>query len=123
MSKVHEEISGISGKLSPDALGRSVFGALGAQRPEVMTGPAIGEDAAVIKWTGEDFLVCASDPIVGASSGAGKLLVRVNVNDIASKGGDPAYMVVTIIAPPSLGERYVTSVMREIHEECMTDVT
>ena len=109
----------ISGKLSPDALSRSVFGALGAQRPEVMTGPAVGEDAAVIEWTGEKFLVYASDPIVGASSGAGKLLVRVNVNDIASKGGDPAYIAVTIIAPPSLGESYVSSVMKEIHEECV----
>jgi hydrogenase maturation factor len=106
------------GKLSPEALSRSVFGALGAPRPEVMTGPAVGEDAAVIKWTGGSFLVYASDPIVGASRGAGKLLVRVNVNDIASKGGEPAYIVVTIIAPPSLGEPYVSSVMREIHEEC-----
>ena len=110
---------GASGKLSPDALRRSVFGALGASRPEVMTGPAVGEDAAVIKWTGEEFLVYASDPIVGASRGAGKLLVRVNVNDIASKGGDPAYIAVTIIAPPSLGESYVSEVMREINDECV----
>ena len=115
MSEAREDISG---KLSPDALGRSVFGALGAHRPEVMTGPAVGEDAAVIRWTGESFLVFAGDPIVGALRGAGKLLVRVNVNDIASKGGDPAYIVVTIIAPPSLGERYISSVMKEIHEEC-----
>jgi hydrogenase maturation factor len=109
----------ISGKLSPEALGRSVLGALGAKRPEVMVGPAVGEDAAVIGWTGEKFLVFASDPIVGAARGAGKLLVRVNVNDIASKGGEPAYIVATIIAPPSLGEKYVASVMGEIHGECV----
>ncbi|MCL2684232.1 MAG: AIR synthase-related protein, partial [Synergistaceae bacterium] len=35
--------------------------------------------------------------------------------------GDPAYIVVTIIAPPSLGEPYVSSVMREIHEECVAN--
>lgn len=106
-----------SGKLSPDALSRTVFKALGAERPEVLIGPAVGEDAAVISWKGQ-YLLFASDPIVGASESAGKLLVRVNVNDIASKGGEPAYMVVTIIAPPAMGEAYVSSVMRDAHDEC-----
>ncbi|MDR1580878.1 MAG: hydrogenase expression protein [Synergistaceae bacterium] len=107
----------MSGKLSADALSRTVFRALGAERPEVLIGPAVGEDAAVIRWPGQ-YLLFASDPIVGASEGAGKLLVRVNVNDIASKGGEPAYMVITIIAPPSMGEAYVSRVMRDAHGEC-----
>jgi hydrogenase maturation factor len=107
----------MSGKLSAEALSRTVFGALGAERPEVLIGPAVGEDAAVIRCTGQ-YLLFASDPIVGASESAGKLLVRVNVNDIASKGGEPAYMVITIIAPPAMGEAYVSRVMRDAHEEC-----
>jgi hydrogenase maturation factor len=107
----------MSGKLSAEALSRTVFRALGAERPEVLIGPAVGEDAAVIRWTGQ-YLLFASDPIVGASEGAGKLLVRVNVNDIASKGGEPAYMVITIIAPPAMGEAYVSRVMRDAHDEC-----
>jgi hydrogenase maturation factor len=108
-----------SGKLSAEALARSVFSALGAPRPEVLIGPAVGEDAAVIRWAEGKFLVFASDPVVGATNGAGKLLVRVNVNDIASKGGEPAYIAVTIISPPSLGEAFVSSVMRDVHEECL----
>jgi hydrogenase maturation factor len=107
----------ISGKLSPEALSRAVFGALGAERPEVLVGPAVGEDAAVIEWAGQ-YMVFASDPIVGASEGAGKLLVRVNVNDIASKGGEPAYMTITIIAPPVMGEAFISRVMRDAHDEC-----
>jgi hydrogenase maturation factor len=107
-----------SGKLSPEALERSVFSFLGAPRGEVLIGPAVGEDAAVIRWPGEKLLVFASDPIVGASRGAGRLLVRVNVNDIATKGGEPAFIAVTLIYPPSIGEDAVASVMREIHEEC-----
>jgi hydrogenase maturation factor len=107
-----------SGKLSAEALSRSVFGTLGAPRPEVIIGPAVGEDAAVIKWTPGKLMVFASDPIVGAAKGAGKLLVRVNVNDIASKGGEPAYIAITLIMPPSMGEGSVKRVMSEIHEEC-----
>lgn len=107
-----------SGKLSPEALARSVFANSGAHRPEVLVGPAVGEDAAVIEWPAGRLMVFASDPIVGAARGAGRLLVRVNANDIASKGGEPAFIAVTLILPPSMGERAVSSIMREIHEEC-----
>lgn len=109
---------GKSGKLSPDALARSVFGSMGAAREEVLVGPGVGEDAAVIRWPEGKLMVFSSDPIVGATSDAGRLLVRVNVNDIASKGGEPAYMAVTMIVPPSMGEDGISRIMREIHEEC-----
>ena len=111
------EASGKSGKLAPEALVRSVFGNMGVRRDEVLIGPAVGEDAAVIEWPQGKLMVFASDPIVGATVGAGRLLVRVNVNDIASKGGEPAYMVVTLILPPSMGEEGISRIMGEIHEE------
>lgn len=107
-----------SGKLSPEALARSVFAHSGAGRPEVLVGPAVGEDAAVIEWPEGKLMVFASDPIVGAARGAGRLLVRVNVNDIASKGGEPAFVAITLILPPSMGEGAVSSIMKEIHDEC-----
>ena len=107
-----------SGKLSPEALKRNVLSYVGAPRPEVLIGPGVGEDAAVIKWPEGKYMVFASDPIVGAESGAGRLLVRINSNDIASKGGDPAYLTVTLILPPSLGEEGAARIMSEIDEEC-----
>ena len=107
-----------SGKLSPEALKRNVLSYNGAPRPEVLIGPGVGEDAAVIKWPEGKYMVFASDPIVGAESGAGRLLVRINSNDIASKGGDPAYLTVTLILPPSFGEGGAARIMREIDEEC-----
>lgn len=107
------------GKLSPDALVRYVFRNCGASRPEVLIGPAVGEDASVIRWPEGKLMVFASDPIVGAAKGAGRLLVRVNVNDVAAKGAEPAFIVITLIMPPAMGEESVASVMREIHEECL----
>ncbi len=108
-----------SGKLSPKALERNVLRYTGAQRKEMLIGPAVGEDAAVIEWPKDKYLVFSSDPIVGAEKGAGKLLVRINSNDIASKGGDPAYLAVTLILPPSWGEEGAARIMGEIHEECI----
>lgn len=109
----------ITGKLPPDALKRCVLGYCGFPRPELLIGPAVGEDAAVIDWPGGKYLVFSSDPVVGAEKGAGKLLVRVNSNDIASKGGEPAYLAVTLILPPSCGERRAAEIMGEIHDECV----
>ena len=116
-----EEKGEKSGKLAPEALARSVFAHTGADRPEVLVGPAVGEDAAVIDWPAGKLMVFASDPIVGAAKGAGRLLVRVNVNDIASKGGEPAFIVVTLILPPPMGECAVSAIMAEIDAECRAD--
>ena len=110
-----------SGKLSPSSLERNVLSFVGAKRPELLIGPAVGEDAAVIKWPEGKYMVFSSDPIVGANKGAGRLLVRVNSNDIASKGGDPAYLAVTLILPPSFGEEGAARIMKEIHEECLAE--
>lgn len=108
-----------SGKLSPDALKRNVLSYIGYPRPELLIGPAVGEDAAVVRWPEGKYLVFSSDPIVGADKGAGRLLVRINSNDIASKGGDPAYLAVTLILPPSWGEEGAARIMSEVHEECL----
>lgn len=107
-----------SGKLSPDSLRKNVLGYLGYPRPEVLIGPAIGEDAAVVKWPEGKYLVFSSDPVIGSDKGAGRLLVRINSNDIATKGADPAYLTVTLILPPDIGETGAAAIMKEIHEEC-----
>ena len=108
-----------SGKLSPESLKRSVLSYVGFPRPELLIGPAVGEDAAVVRWPEGKYLVFSSDPIVGAEKGAGRLLVRINSNDIASKGGDPAYLAVTLILPPRCGEEGAARIMSEVHEECL----
>jgi hydrogenase maturation factor len=106
------------GKLPVDILESDVLRLHGAARPEVLIGPGAGEDAALIRWTGEPYLVAASDPIVGANEGAGCLLVHVNANDVACKGGDPAWFVVTLIVPARDGSERVRRVMEEIHAAC-----
>ncbi len=106
------------GKLPPAELESQILKYRGARRPEVIVGPGIGEDAALIEWPDDRLLVVSSDPIVGASEGAGRYLVHVNANDIACKGGDPAYLVVTLIVPVSAGKSYAESVMADVDEEC-----
>ena len=111
------------GKLSPDILEREILAYRGASRSDVLIGAGIGEDAALIKFTGQKndkfpLLVVSSDPIVGASEGTGKLLVHVNANDIACKGGEPSWFIVTLIVPLRDGLECAKKIMKEIDETC-----
>lgn len=106
------------GKLPPEVLQQAILNYSGASRPEVLVGPGIGEDAALIDWPKDKRLVVCADPIVGAEKGAGHYLVQVNANDIACKGGDPAFLVVTLIVPVQMGRVYAASVMKEVDQAC-----
>ena len=106
------------GKLPPEILERNVLRYRGAHRPEVLVGPGLGEDAALIRWGNEPYLVVASDPVVGASHGAGRLLVHINANDVACKGGEPAWFVTTLLVPVRCGVDYIRRLMEEIHDVC-----
>ncbi|MDR1873426.1 MAG: hydrogenase expression protein [Synergistaceae bacterium] len=106
------------GKLPPEILKDDVLRYFGASRPEVLVGPGLGEDAAVIRWGDAPYLVASSDPIVGAVEGAGRLLVHINANDIACKGGDPAWFIVTLIVPAKDGLGCIRRIMEEVHVTC-----
>ncbi|MDR2528542.1 MAG: hydrogenase expression protein [Synergistaceae bacterium] len=106
------------GKLPPDVLKDNVLRYAGAPRPEVLVGPGLGEDAALIRWEDAPYLAAASDPVVGATHGAGRLLVHVNANDVACKGGDPAWFIVTLIVPARNGMDSVRRLMEEVHDAC-----
>jgi hydrogenase expression/formation protein HypE len=75
------------GKLPPAALAALIAG--GPVRPELLRGPALGEDAAVLDLGG-DLVVVSADPITGAVGQlAGWLAVHINCNDVAAAGAEP----------------------------------
>jgi len=105
------------GKLQPDILKKNVLDFTGALREDLLVGGGIGEDAALIKVP-EGILVAASDPVTGATKNAGALLVHINANDLACKGADPAWLVVTLIVPDAMGINFISEIMNEIHGAC-----
>lgn len=105
------------GKLQPDILKKNVLDFAGAEREDLLVGGGIGEDAALIKVP-EGILVASSDPVTGATKNAGSLLVHINANDLACKGADPSWLIVTLIVPDSLGVEFIKDIMSEINETC-----
>ena len=85
-----------AGKLRPNTLKKLLRHT--SQAPEVVVGPAVGEDAAVIDH-GNHYLVVTTDPITFATERCGWYSVFVNANDIAACGGTPRYYSAAIVLP------------------------
>ena len=85
------------GKL-PTALLSKFIAKLRAEDGQVVLGPSIGEDAAVIRL-GNKLLVVKTDPVTFATDHIGWYAVHVNANDIATMGVKPRWFLATILLP------------------------
>jgi len=90
----------LAGKLPPALLTRLLQN-LPTQHPQLLLGPAVGEDAAVIDWGGmtDQLLVAKSDPITFATDEIGHYAVNVCANDLAVTGARPLFYLPTILLP------------------------
>lgn len=97
---------------------RQVFNRVGAPTHRVLSGPSVGEDAAVIEM-GDRVLVAKGDPITGAERKIGWLSVHINANDIASTGARPLWFVCIILLPDGADESMLETIMSDIQEACL----
>lgn len=104
------------GKLDFDDLRSIIFNNKTIKRNEVKVRNDVGEDCSVIDF-GDCEGIFSTDPITGANENVGKLAVHINCNDIASSGGEPIGILVTILAPTSSSIDEINTVMHEIDEE------
>jgi hydrogenase expression/formation protein HypE len=103
------------GKLPPDLLQRLVFVRRGATRREVLVGPAVGEDAAIIDVGGR-YLAVHTDPISGSVKLLGYLAVYIPTNDIAVRGIEPMWLSVALFLPPDADEPTLDAITKQIDE-------
>ena len=75
------------GKLPPELL-TDLIADTGASDPQVILGPALGEDCAIVRL-GDRHLLAKSDPVTFAAARIGWYAVQVNANDIACAGSCP----------------------------------
>ncbi len=91
-----------AGKLPAPLLTRLLAG-LPTTHSQLVLGPAVGEDAAVIDFApGADYLLVAkSDPITFATDAIGYYAVNVCANDLAVTGATPrAFTCPPFCCPP-----------------------
>jgi hydrogenase expression/formation protein HypE len=87
------------GKPSHGQLAKLLARLPGKRSPDVLIGPAIGEDAAVVA-IGCHALVAATDPVTFAAERAGWYAVHVNANDVATMGAAPRWFQACVLMPP-----------------------
>ena len=103
------------GKVPQKILEKIVLKYLGLKRKEVILGPAVGEDGAIIE-IGDKAIVSSVDPITGAIKRIGWLAVNICANDVATFGVKPAFFSSCILLPENSNERALEEICRQIDE-------
>ena len=105
----------LTGKVPPGTLSRIVFRHTGAPNRRLLLGPALGEDAAIVRTQGK-LLILTTDPITGAQENAGWLSVHVNANDIATRGAKPVWFLCCLLLPEHSGTGVLEQIMGQVDE-------
>lgn len=105
------------GKIPENLLSSIILRQLGKLRMDVILGPKVGEDAALIR-VGHEILAASSDPITASTRRAGWLAVHANANDIATRGIRPSWFLSTILLPPTSTIPTLRALSRDIHSAC-----
>jgi hydrogenase maturation factor len=79
--------------------------------PSLLIPPGVGEDVAAVDAGGEEVLVLKSDPVTFVTDDAASYAITVNANDIATSGGTPRWLLVSLMFPPGSTAASVRSVM------------
>lgn len=104
------------GKL-PTPLLRRFLGKIRTQDEQVVLGPSIGEDVAVIRL-GNKLLVVKTDPITFATDLIGWYAVHINANDIATMGVKPRWFLATILLPEQSTSKEAETIFDQILSAC-----
>jgi hydrogenase maturation factor len=109
-----------AGKL-PHALLSELLAGLPHDDPQLLVGPSVGEDAAVIDFADgcERLLVAKSDPITFATDQIGYYAVNVCANDLGVAGATPRFYFPTLLLPAGQSHAALAAgIFAQIGEAC-----
>ncbi len=102
------------GKIPIDILKEVVFKNLGAERSEVVLGPAAGVDGAILD-VGSKNAIVSMDPITGAVERIGWEAININANDVATFGVEPAFFFSCLMLPENADSKIVETISNQMH--------
>ncbi len=105
-------------KISNEVLRRIVFTNLGVKDDDVIVGPKVGEDAAIIRIS-DKYLAMHTDPITGAIERIGWFAINIVANDIAVRGIRPRWFLLTLLLPTDIDEDGIRKIMTDVNTALM----
>ncbi len=106
----------MQGKLSSSDLKRLIIDKINIKNDDIVVEAGLGKDCALVD-VGSELLVFTMDPITASKEDLGKLLVRINVNDIATSGARPLYMLATLLMPTTSDASDIEVIMNDVTRE------
>lgn len=109
------------GKIAPGIFDSLIAPHLGAERPEVITGPRAGHDCAIIKIGAARVMSVSTDPLsivpAWGLERSARLSCHLIASDLWTSGIPPAFAAVSLTLPPSLGDEDLARYWRAMSEE------
>ncbi len=103
----------------PGAVLEQLFRQSALRDPRVIVGPKVGEDAAVID-NGSTYLIVSADPITFLAEDIGWYAVQVNANDLAVRGAQPAWFVMTVLLPEAqANQTMLADIFSQVSAACL----
>lgn len=109
------------GKVDKTFFDEIIYPHLGAARPEVLLGPQIGRDNAIVKLGHDQVMAVTTDPLsmipaLGPRDSAW-MSVHLLCSDLATSGLPPAYAVLDFNLPPHMEAREFQAYWKAMNEE------
>lgn len=107
------------GKVNDDFFKKAILPYTGAFSENVVVGPRMGVDAAVLK-VGDSCMVVAEDPIFPGPTTSpedfGWITVHIGASDVAVTGVKPEYMTYSLLLSPETPEEYIARLAKSISD-------
>ncbi len=104
------------GKLPGDLLS-SFLHKVPCKDAQVVVGPGIGEDVAVVRIGGK-LLIAKTDPVTLAAELIGWYVVNINANDIATAGVQPRWFMATVLLPEKSTRKEAEHILDQMLSAC-----
>jgi hydrogenase maturation factor/predicted fused transcriptional regulator/phosphomethylpyrimidine kinase len=105
------------GKVNDDFFRKNIISSVGREQSEVVIGPAMGVDAAILR-VGDGYMAIAEDPIFPSLTMSPEdfafLTVHIGASDVAVMGIQPRYMTYSLLLPPGTDEEYLSALIANI---------
>ncbi len=106
------------GKVSHDILKKVIYKKLGAERKDVMLGPEIGGDSAIVYSMGDKYIYITSDPITASKELIGTLAVYISTNDLIAAGAFPKWILINALLNKNITLDELNKIFEDINTAC-----
>lgn len=106
------------GKLSENALKRSVLKKIQVNRKETINGAGIGKDCAILALGDGYETVLSTTPVVAPYNDLSRYAIIGALNNIAVAGAEPVGVMLNLLLPEKTEEKELQTVMAQAQEMC-----